>query len=236
MISGTVVNETTGEKVKNATVYLVEDAKIEPVKTDESGEFSLEALSGVYTVKIFAKGFKGYTFTADVTEKPLEKSVKLEPFIGFPGEIGYDDGTAENARAFYDPGNGWAVKFSLEKGKKQAQVTGGLFRFWTSEWPAPGGDEFAVEVYDASGKGGAPGEKIAGPLKANALRNGEWTKVDLEDQAITVDGDFYLVYIQTKKNTESPGLATDEDGPNAERSWQLTSGAFSPSPKEEGII
>lgn len=49
-----------------------------------------------------------------------------------------------------------------------------------------------------------------------------------------MDGDFYLVYIQTKKNTESPGLATDEDGPNAERSWQLTSGAFSPSPKEEG--
>ena len=123
-ISGTVVNETTGEKVKNATVYLVEDAKIEPVKTDESGEFSLEALSGVYTVKIFAKGFKGYTFTADVTEKPLEKSVKLEPFIGFPGEIGYDDGTAENARAFYDPGNGWAVKFSLEKerNKHKSQV------------------------------------------------------------------------------------------------------------------
>ncbi|MFP3809700.1 S8 family peptidase [Bacillus sp. SIMBA_005] len=233
-ISGTIANETTGEKVKDATVYLVEDAKIKPVKTNESGEFSLEALSGVYTVKVFAKGFKGYSFTADVTEKPVEKAIQLEPFIGFAGEIGYDDGTAENARAFYDPGNGWAVKFSLEKGKKQAQLTGGLFRFWSSEWPAPGGNDFAVEVYDASGKNGAPGEKIAGPLKAKALRNGEWTKVDLEDQAITVDGDFYLVYIQTKKNTESPGLATDEDGPNAERSWQLTSGAFSPSPKEEG--
>lgn len=233
-ISGTIANESTGEKVKGATVYLVEDAKVKPVKTNESGEFSLEALSGVYTVKVFAKGFKGYSFTADVTEKPLEKTIQLEPFIGFAGEIGYDDGTAENARAFYDPGNGWAVKFSLEKGKKQAQLTGGLFRFWSSEWPAPGGNEFAVEVYDASGKNGAPGEKMAGPLKANALRNGEWTKVDLENQAITVDGDFYLVYIQTKKNTESPGLATDEDGPNAERSWQLTSGAFSPSPKEEG--
>ncbi|MEK5007901.1 S8 family serine peptidase [Bacillus sp. FSL K6-3312] len=233
-ISGTIANETTGEKIKDATVYLVEDAKIKPVKTNESGEFSLKALSGVYTVKVFAKGFKGYSFTADVTEKPVEKAIQLEPFIGFAGEIGYDDGTAENARAFYDPGNGWAVKFSLEKGKKQAQLTGGLFRFWSSEWPAPGGNEFAVEVYDASWKNGAPGKKMAGPLKAKALRNGEWTKVDLEDQAITVDGDFYLVYIQTKKNTESPGLATDEDGPNAERSWQLTSGAFSPSPKEEG--
>ncbi|MEK5133961.1 S8 family serine peptidase [Bacillus sp. FSL W8-0645] len=233
-ISGTIANETTGEKIKDATVYLVEDAKIKPVKTNESGEFSLKALSGVYTVKVFAKGFKGYSFTADVTKKPVEKAIQLEPFIGFAGEIGYDDGTAENARAFYDPGNGWAVKFSLEKGKKQAQLTGGLFRFWSSEWPAPGGNEFAVEVYDASGKNGAPGKKMIGPLKARALRNGEWTKVDLEDQAITVDGDFYLVYIQTKKNTESPGLATDEDGPNAERSWQLTSGAFSPSPKEEG--
>ncbi|OLP66538.1 Bacillopeptidase F precursor [Bacillus pumilus] len=233
-ISGTVVNESTGEKVKDATVYLVEDAKVEPVTSNGAGEFSLEALSGVYTVKVFAKGFKGYSFTADVTEKPLEKSIQLEPFVGFAGEIGYDDGTAENAQAFYDPGNGWAVKFSLEKGKKQAQVTGGLFRFWTSDWPAPGGDEFVVEVYDATGKNGAPGEKLAGPLKANALRNGEWTKVDLEDQTITVDGDFYLVYIQTKKNTESPGLATDENGPNAQRSWQFTSGVFSPSPKEEG--
>ncbi|MFS0654198.1 S8 family serine peptidase [Bacillus sp. 179-C3.3 HS] len=233
-ISGVVVNEATGKKVKNATVYLVEDANIELVKTNDSGEFSLTAPSGVYTVKVFAKGFKGFSFTADITAKPFEQTVKLDPFVGFAGEIGYDDGTAENARVFYDPGNGWAVKFSLEKGQKQAQVTGGLFRFWTSEWPAPGGNEFAVEVYDASGKDGAPGKKIAGPNKAHALRDGEWTKVDLEDQAITVDGDFYLVYIQTKKNTASPGLATDEDGPNASRSWQLTSGGFSPSPKEEG--
>lgn len=47
---------------------------------------------------------------------------------------------------------------------------------------------------------------MAGPLKAKALRNGEWTKVDLEDQAITVDGDFYLVYIQTKKIRNLQGL------------------------------
>ncbi|MGE6631303.1 S8 family serine peptidase [Bacillus sp. NPDC077027] len=233
-ISGSITNEATGEKVKDATVYLVEDAQIEPVKTNADGEFSIEALSGVYTVKVFAKGFKGYSYTADVTAKPVETHLQLEPFIGYPGEIGYDDGTPENARAFYEPGNGWAVKFSLEKGKETAQLTGGLFRFWTEDWPTPGGDEFAVEIYDATGRNGAPGEKLAGPLKATALRHGEWTKVDLEDQAITVDGDFYLVYIQTKVSAESPGLATDEDGPNAERSWQLTSGSFSPSPKEEG--
>jgi bacillopeptidase F len=38
------------------------------------------------------------------------QNFELKPFIGYPSEIGYDDGTAENARAFFDVGNGWAVK------------------------------------------------------------------------------------------------------------------------------
>src|SRR5699024_3162268 len=32
----------------------------------------------------------------------------------------------------------------------------------------------------------------------------------------------------------SPGLATDEDSPNAERSYQFVSGAWSKSPADEG--
>jgi bacillopeptidase F len=49
-----------------------------------------------------------------------------------------------------------------------------------------------------------------------------------------VEGDFYLVYIQAGINTASPGLATDEDGENALRSWQMVGGAWSPAPEEEG--
>ena len=37
-----------------------------------------------------------------------------------PGEIKYDDGTAENARAYNAAGNSWAVKMSLKEGEDQA--------------------------------------------------------------------------------------------------------------------
>lgn len=123
---------------------------------------------------------------------------------------------------------------ALAPGHKNAMVTGGLFRFWDTQWPVPGGTAFKVEVYDASGPDGAPGKKLAGPFDATALRNGEWTHIDLREHGIMVNGDFYMVYIQTSPNPNAPGLATDENGTNAKRSWQLVGGAWSPSPEAEG--
>ncbi len=232
-LTGSITNKATGEPVEGATVYLLEDANISPVATDENGQYSLTAYEGEYTVKVIAPHF--YSQEASVTlDGDVEQNFEIKPFIGYPGEIGYDDGSAENARAFYDAGNGWAVKMSLAEGNDKALVTGGLFRFWDTEWPVPGGTDFKVEVYDASGTDGAPGKKLAGPIDATALRNGEWTHVDLSSHGIVVEGDFYLVYIQAGINTASPGLATDENGENALRSWQMVGGSWSPSPEDEG--
>jgi bacillopeptidase F len=232
-ITGSITNKATGEPVAGATVYLLEDAKIAPVETDENGQYSLTAYEGEYTLKVIAPHF--YSQEATVTlDGDVEQNFEIKPFIGYPGEIGYDDGSAENARAFYDAGNGWAVKMSLAEGNDKALVTGGLFRFWDTEWPVPGGTAFKVEVYDATGTDGSPGKKLAGPIDATALRNGEWTHVDLSSRGIVVEGDFYLVYIQAGINTASPGLATDENGKNALRSWQLVGGGWSPSPEDEG--
>lgn len=232
-VSGTITNQATGLPVAGATVYLVEDAKIAPVTTDENGQFSITGYEGEYTLKVVAPHYYSQETTIELAGT-IQQNITLKPFIGYSGEIGYDDGTAENARAFYDAGNGWAVKMSLAAGQKKALVTGGLFRFWTNEWPVPGGTDFKVAVYDASGPDGAPGKKLAGPYDATALRNGQWTHVDLSSQGIMVEGDFYMVYIQADINTKSPGLATDEDGTNAKRSWQLVSGGWSPSPEDEG--
>ncbi|MHA6252309.1 S8 family serine peptidase [Oceanobacillus sp. CAU 1775] len=234
-VSGTITNEVTGEPVSEATLLLVEDANITPVSTDENGNYSITAYEGVYTVKVMASGYHGKEIEADFTvDGTLD--IELEPFYTVPGgEIGYDDGTAENARAFYDPGNGWAVKMSLEEGREAAVVTDGVFQFHDSDWPVPGGTGFAVEVWDANGPNGTPGERIAGPVQAEATRSlAEWTVVDLSEYGIVVEGDFYMVYIQTSANTSAPGLATDEDGPNAERSYQYVSGAWTPSPAAEG--
>ncbi|HEX6594488.1 MAG TPA: S8 family serine peptidase [Bacillota bacterium] len=233
-VTGKVTDEATGEVVKNATLFVLEDANIASVETGEDGNYSLTAYEGTYTLKVIATGYHSkeveVTVDGDVT-----LDLSLEPLYTYPGgEIGYDDGTAENARAFYDAGNGWAVKMSIDEGEDLAVVTEGVFRFWDTEWPVPGGVDFEVEVWDASGNDGLPGKKIAGPIEAEALRTGEWTVVDLTEHNIIVDGDFYMVYIQTENNPYSPGLATDEDSPNAERSYQFVSGVWSKSPTDEG--
>ncbi|WP_205317705.1 S8 family serine peptidase [Oceanobacillus zhaokaii] len=235
-VSGTITDEATGEAVEGATVLLVEDANVEPAATDASGNYSLTAYEGSYTLKVLARGYHGKEVEVNLDGADAAIDVSLEPFYTVPGgEIGYDDGTAENARAFYDAGNGWAVKMSLPEGKDSAVVTEGVFQFHDADWPVPGGTAFAVEVWDASGPEGAPGKKLAGPIDAEATRNlAEWTVVDLTEHAIQVDGDFYMVYIQKGVNTSAPGLATDENGPNAERSYQVVAGAWSKSPVAEG--
>ncbi|WP_339212525.1 S8 family serine peptidase [Solibacillus sp. FSL W8-0372] len=234
-ISGTITDESTGEAIEGATVILVEDANITPVQTDANGNFALTAYVGSYTLKVIARGYHGKEIPVSLTGELSPISISLEPFYTYPGgEIGYDDGTAENARAFNAAGNAWAVKMSLPEGKENGIVTDGVFRFWTTEWPTPGGTAFAVEVWDATGADGTPGKQLAGPIDATALRNGEWTVVDLTDHNIVVNGDFYMVYRQTVANPNTPGLATDEDGKNAARSYQHVSGAWSTAPAAEG--
>ena len=190
---------------------------------------------GTYTLKVIARGYHGKEIPVSLTGDLSPLNISLEPYYTYPGgEIGYDDGTAENARAFNVAGNAWAVKMSLPEGKENGIVTDGVFRFWTTEWPSPGGTAFAVEVWDATGADGTPGKKLAGPIDATALRNGEWTVVDLTEHNIVVNGDFYMVYRQTVANPNTPGLATDENGTNAGRSYQHVSGAWSTSPASEG--
>ncbi|SHF76463.1 S8 family serine peptidase [Ornithinibacillus halophilus] len=233
-VSGTVTNSLSGEAIENATLLLVEDANIEPVSTDAEGNFDLTAYEGDYTVKVVASDYESKEVSITL-DGDMTLDVELDPFFAVgENEIGYDDGTAENARAFYDPGNGWAVKMSLPEGKDQAIVTDGVFQFHGTDWPSPGGTEFAVEVWSA-GADGMPDEKLAGPVDAEAIRDLEqWTVVDLREHSIKVDGDFYMVYVQTQVNTQAPGLATDENGENAGRSYQLVGGAWSASPAEEG--
>ncbi|ASK62885.1 peptidase S8 [Virgibacillus phasianinus] len=233
-IHGTITDEETGQLIEGATLFLVEDANISPVKSDENGNYSLTAYEGTYTLKILARNYDSKEMEIRI-DSDQELNIELEPFYTYPGgEIGYDDGTAENAHSFYEAGNGWAVKMSLPTGKDSAIVTEGIFRFWDLEWPVPGGKEFAVEVWDASGTDGQPGKKIAGPFDAEALRNGDWTVVDLKKYAITVNSDFYMVYIQTAPDPNAPGLATDENGFNAERSYRYIDGSWSRTPENEG--
>ncbi|SCZ06378.1 bacillopeptidase F [Paenibacillus polysaccharolyticus] len=231
-IKGVVKDERSGQPVADASVLVVEDAKVAEVRTGADGSFTLQVLEGSYTLSVRAADYYSKKVTVTVPGNgTVDSNIALKPFIGFPGEIAYDDGTAENARAFNAADNAWAVRMTPEL--ETAQVTGASFRFWNTEWPVPGGTAFQYAVYDASGAGGAPGKKLAGPFNGTALRNDQWTSVEFPEPII-VTGDFYIVYIQSLAGTAAPGLATDEDGTYAARSWQRVSGAWSASPAEEG--
>lgn len=231
-LEGVVTDERSGQPIVGARVVVLEDAAAPVVTTDQAGRFTLQLLEGNYTLSLAAQDYYADTVSVTVSGNDTEEvSIALKPFIGFPGEIAYDDGTPENARAFNAGGNAWAVR--MTPASEHAQVTGAAIRFWNTEWPQPGGTAFQYAVYDASGEGGAPGRLLAGPFDATALRNNEWTRLELEEP-VTVEGDFYIVYIQTPAGTAAPGLATDESSPNALRSWQRASGTWSLSPVEEG--
>ncbi|GAB3805867.1 hypothetical protein GCM10028868_34610 [Virgibacillus kimchii] len=233
-ISGTVTNERTGEPVEGATLLLAEDANVSPVETDENGSYELTGYEGTYTLKIVATDYHSKDIELEL-DGDMTLDIDLEPFFTVPGdEIYYDDGTAENARAYYDAGNKWAVKMSLPEDRETALVTDGVFQFHGTDWPVPGDTPFAVEVWSA-GDDGMPDEKLAGPIESEAIRDlNEWTVVDLRGESIQVNGDFFMVYVQTQDNPNVPGLATDESSPNAGRSYQEVGGVWSSSPADEG--
>ncbi|WP_408894886.1 S8 family serine peptidase [Paenibacillus taichungensis] len=231
-IEGIVSDERTGKPIVGASILVLEDAQVGAVRTGADGKFTLDVLEGSYTLSIIATDY--YSKTVNVTvpgNGTAEAKVTLKPFIGFPGEIAYDDGSAENARAFVAADNAWAVRMTPEL--ETAQLTGASLRFWNTEWPVPGGTAFKYAVYDATGSGGAPGRLLAGPFDDTALRNNQWTTVEFPEPVV-VQGDFYIVYVQTAVGTSAPGLATDENGVNAGRSWQRVGGVWSTAPAEEG--
>src|SRR5699024_1300054 len=159
----------------------------------------------------------------DIDAETTEFNLELEPFYSYPGdELAYDDGTGEGGSWFHEAGSGWGVRMSLPEGKDRAMVTGGKFLFSSG-----GGDHFQVEVFDASGPDGAPGKRIAGPIDATAIKDGDWTTVDLRDEGLIVEDDFYMVYMQTADSNDAPKLQQDKSAPFTERSWENYHGKWS---------
>ena len=232
-INGSITNTLTGEPIENATLLLLEDANISPVQTDAEGNFDLTAYEGTYTLMVVASNYLVQEVEVSFDEdKQLD--IALEPFYSIPGEeIGYDDGVAESMTAMFDPGDGWAVKMTLPEGKEKAVVTEGIIKFAGVDWPNPGGTSFAVEVWNV-GKDGKPGEKLAGPFGAEAVRDLEqWTVIDLREHHIEVGKEFFMAYIQTKPYPNTPGMAVDKS-PWHGRNYRIIDGVWSKAPVADG--
>ena len=233
-ISGTITNEITGEVIEGIALNLVEDANIAPVETDENGNYQITAFEGTYTMKLTATGYHSKEIEVMFKEDNQVIDVSLKPLFTYPGgELGYDNGIIDNGSMYFGSGAGWAVKMTLPENKDSAIVTEGLFHFIDKGFSDTRGTEFSLEVWDATGAGGKPGKKLAGPIAGEAVYK-EWTVVDLTDEQIIVDGDFYMVYVQTMEYPTAPGLGTDDGNPYMDRSFQYLDGGFYPAFVEDG--
>ncbi|MFZ7944505.1 S8 family serine peptidase [Neobacillus sp. 19] len=228
-VSGTVT-DTSGNALKDATILLLEDEKAEPGHSSENGDYQLKAYEGTYTVKVFAKGYYSKTYTMDVEPgKNLKRDIQLSPFVNKEsGEIKYDNGSYNKNLVMGNAGSGFAVKMSLKDGETSAMLKGAKLQFWAGHIPVPGGEDILISVYDAKGKNGAPGNKLAGPIKAKAERNlSKWTEVDLSSLGLVVKDDFYIAYLQADDYPYVPGFVSDGDKKNwAARSWDYLGGQW----------
>ncbi|MFF2446385.1 S8 family serine peptidase [Neobacillus sp. NPDC058068] len=233
-VSGVITDKISGEVVEGVTLLLIEDANIAPAATDKDGKYTITAYEGSYTLRAMRSGYHSQDITITVSGDSRAVDIVLDPFYTYSGgEIGYDNGIVDNGSMYFGGGVGWAVKMSLPENKKSAIVTDGVFHFKKSKYSDTFGTEFNVEVWDASGREGLPGKKLAGPIAAEAILD-DWTVVDLTDYNIKVDGDFYMVYVQTLNYPDALALATDDGNPYTERSYQYLDGEFYPAFVEDG--
>lgn len=232
-IHGEVVNERNGEAIADATVRLLEDRRVAPVTTGIDGSFSLDdVLQGEYTLEVRAQNYHPAQVTVNVVGgEATVIEVELKPFIGYGEDIAYDDGTAENARAFNQGGNGWAMRMTPSG---LAAVKGASVYLWGTDWPIPGSDEFMIAVFDSL-PNGEPGEMVIEPVLVEGVR-GAWNDVDLSEFGFSTDRDFYIVMIQIDAYPNSPGLGMDENSPFAGRSYWYLNGAFEALDSEYGNI
>ncbi|WP_176371460.1 S8 family serine peptidase [Litchfieldia alkalitelluris] len=224
-IEGTVTNLYTELPVDEASIRLVEDPQVPVAYTDETGSFTMsDVYEGDYTLRISAQGYHPSDVSISVEGGEIvELDVNLEQFVGYEDEIAYDNGVAENALVLNAAGNGLGVKFTPDG---TAEVRGVNMYVWDTDFPTPGGNEINIVVYSTDDNGN-PAERVIGPVPVEVER-GTWNYIDLSDHSFVTDGDFFIATLQDEIGDLSPAVGTDEEFPNAERSYLYVDGAFEP--------
>jgi len=227
LIHGVVTDARTGQPVEGARAWVAEDLNIPAATTGPDGTFTLDVLAGSYTVEVRHLNYNAASTTADVPANgSVDVAVAMTPFVGMPGEIGYDDGVGENAWAFFAAGNGWAVRMSPERPGQSTLVTGARYFLWDESWPAPGGNSFRAAIF-AANPNGTPGALLAGPIRVENGVRGAWNEVDFSEYGVMVDGDFFVAWIQDVDYPNTPGLTVDESNADTGRNWQMVDGSWS---------
>ncbi|MBN8201727.1 S8 family serine peptidase [Bacillus sp. NTK034] len=224
VVHGTVKSSKSKKTIKGATVKLIEDAAVAPIKTGADGKYSLNPFEGTYTLEVSAPYFHTYREQIEIKGNSIRAiDIHLKPYIGTEGEISYDDGSAESV-LLVSGTDEIAVKMSLKDGQEQALLTAGLF-YIDPRWYSPGGESFQVDVYDATGHEGGPGKKLTESIPAKSDIVPGWVKVDLSPYSIYVPKEYFLVFSVQAPDPYVPALGFDYS-PFSDRFWRFYKGTW----------
>lgn len=169
----------------------------------------------------------GVTATLDSTVTPPFTAISWQVPRG-DYELLYDDGIQDNFTVWAVQGNMNAAGFTpLEY---PVSVTGGRINIGTAvNYPAGSTPfvPFQVSVYDASGAGGTPGVKIAGPVDVLPSDFG-WIDFTISSPPVINSGNFFLVMTQGGNAPNAAGLAIDETYPQFRSFSHFVTGGPSP--------
>jgi hypothetical protein len=159
-------------------------------------------------------------------------SFSMAPLAGTELELKYDDGEADDAYRWHYAGNGFAVRFtplSYPVELKTARLC-----IW-EDWPDSNHEQFAVEVYDDDGAGGAPGSQLGTSIYDTATDWG-WWDVDISGLGITInDSAFYILYKQFTDKPDCEALCVDRTNPDGQ-AWDYFEGEWYPWEGEDYMI
>jgi bacillopeptidase F (M6 metalloprotease family) len=203
-VTGTVINEQTGERVAGAKVYLTEDASVAPVFTDDEGNFTIRGLEGNYTLRFTAQNYRGTDVMVTIDGDVMLAAVYMNPFIGTAGELVLDDGTQESGIGVNNCADCAMANRFIQPAGQTTTVVGANFKLHA---PYSGNPAVDVEIWSA-GEDGAPRELIGGPVRVEDAIAQSWNYVDLSDLAIQAHGTFFVV---TRNVGESWSYGMDND-------------------------
>ncbi len=201
--------------ISSSSAQAAEEFQMAPVSDRETANGSSQAETKEQTPP--ASQIKKHLIELNPSQ-PMSLPAAPSPGI----ELKYDDGVTDNAYYWANAGGGFAVRFT----PPQYPVNLNTARiFLRDNWPDSDHEQFAVEVYDADGAGGAPGT-LLGTLTTTAT-NWDWWDVNISSLGITISsGDFYIAYKQLTNAPDCEGLCVDTSAPDG-RSWDWNGAAWS---------
>jgi hypothetical protein len=139
-------------------------------------------------------------------------------------ELLYDDGIQDNFAIWTVQGNMNAIKFTPMG--YPAKVTGGSINIGAlSNYPAGSNPlmPFQVQIYDATGAGGTPGNSLAGPFEVIPSAFG-WVEFTLPAPVVISNGGFFIAMVQGGNAPNAAGIAIDETNPQFRSYSRFASG------------